>query len=168
MADYYSQLSSTINIPSKAARDYLEELIEGDSCMTCWQKYDISCDGDRRVDKRNLKSCKHHAFTRPDYSFSEEKSDGSYMFWFGSESCDLDGLITVFQKYLKKYNPKGYIAFSTAETCSKLRPDEIGGTALFITAKKVASMSTFLWVDQQIKRHNKRLRLCPIEQSSES
>ena len=81
-----------------------------------------------------------------EFEWSWEDGDGSLCV-FSSEGCDFDHVTDFFQAYLRKFHPDQHINITYAETCSKMRPDEFGGGALHITAKKVVGMSAHQWLD---------------------
>jgi len=62
------------------------------------------------------------------------------------EGFDNDALIALLQGFLKKFRPDGVIGFEIAYTCSKMRPDEFGGSAIVITADEVQSFGTAAWL----------------------
>jgi len=82
-----------------------------------------------------------------DTSFSE---DGEY---------DRDGedvtinCLTLLQEKLQQLDPDAYphISIQGAATCSKMRPDEFGGFAYFITGDAIRSMSTWQWLHEQLQ-----------------
>jgi hypothetical protein len=57
----------------------------------------------------------------------------------------------LLQAKLRQLDPAAYpnISIQGAATCSKMRPDEFGGFAIFITRDDVRSMSTWQWLEEQ-------------------
>jgi len=43
-----------------------------------------------------------------------------------------------------------------ADSCSKMRIDEFGGGAMFITAEKVEYFSTYDFIQQKLMQHNQK------------
>jgi hypothetical protein len=88
----------------------------------------------------------------------ERVGDNLYFF---AETCfyedgeDDDGFgvdcLALFQEKLLKLDAVAYpyIAIQGAATCSKMRPDEFGGFAYFITRDHVRSMATWAWLYDQ-------------------
>jgi len=56
-----------------------------------------------------------------------------------------------FQQKLRRLDPLEYphIVIHGAATCNKLRADEFGGLAFFITRETIKSISTWKWLDEQ-------------------
>lgn len=71
--------------------------------------------------------------------------------WIADEEggTNLDSLVDILQAYLKHSDPGGSIGFSWANTCSKLRVDEFGGGAVFITHDNQTWLSTDHWLSIQ-------------------
>jgi hypothetical protein len=58
--------------------------------------------------------------------------------WFYTESCgNIDNVLHLVQKFLKKFRPDQCWSLSYAATCSKPRVGEFGGGAVFVTAKTI-------------------------------
>lgn len=70
----------------------------------------------------------------------------------GTETeVDEDTLIGCLQGIVQRSNGKvPYIYQETAYTCSKMRPGEFGGAAMFITANDVRYCSTQQWLQEQV------------------
>ena len=86
--------------------------------------------------------------------------DGENLYFFAEECfCeqgeDADGFgidcLTFLQEKLRQLDPAIYphIAIHGAATCSKMRPDEFGGFAIFITRDEIRSISTWEWLEEQ-------------------
>jgi hypothetical protein len=94
---------------------------------------------------------------------SERNGDDLYFyaeecFWERNE--DEDGLVidclALLQEKLRQLDPATYpcITINGAATCSKMRPDEFGGFAYFITRDDLGSISTWQWLDEQMRSSN--------------
>jgi hypothetical protein len=90
---------------------------------------------------------------------SAEK-DGDCLYFFAEENfCDAgeddDGepvnCLTLMQEKLRQLDPAVYphISIQGAAVCSKMRPDEFGGFAFFITRDDIRSVSTWQWLFEQ-------------------
>jgi hypothetical protein len=81
--------------------------------------------------------------------------------YFFAETCfydqgeDDDGFgvdcLSLLQEKLLKLDRDAYphISIQGAATCSKMRPDEFGGFAYFITRDDIRSVSTWQWLHEQ-------------------
>lgn len=83
--------------------------------------------------------------------------DGNCVHIAEDEGADLQVLADVLQSYLQEWNPTGHIGFTWANHCSKLRPDEFGGGAVFITAKKQDWLHSSEWLHTMSKEYNESL-----------
>jgi hypothetical protein len=63
------------------------------------------------------------------------------------------GYPMIFQDVLRRSTTLRYITVHTAWTCSKMRPDGFGGSAMLITAKRIFYISTADFLTRMIKRH---------------
>jgi hypothetical protein len=79
----------------------------------------------------------------PDF---EWEIDQNSLILFSEECGNLDQVCSLLQAYLREFDPKGHIGVEWAVTCSKMRPGEFGGGAVFITAKKQEVMSSSHWL----------------------
>jgi len=77
--------------------------------------------------------------------------DGNCVHIAEGEGTDLEALANVLQSYLEEWNPTGHIGFTWANYCSKLRPDEFGGGAVFITAKRQDWLYSSEWLYEMIE-----------------
>jgi hypothetical protein len=77
---------------------------------------------------------------------------------------DIDHVVALLQAYLKKFDPKGSFGISWSGTCSKPRPGEFGGGAIFVTAKKVEWMTTWDWL-QKKKAKKKAVKPKPAKKA---
>lgn len=64
---------------------------------------------------------------------------------------DADAVAYFLQAYLKKHDPKKRIGFGFAMTSSKSRLNEFGGGACVVTAVCQTRLTTFEWLQAQLK-----------------
>ena len=128
MANNYTAFSFQVKCPSKGAANTLEDSLA--SAMDSYERERLG-DEDRCL---NLE----HA----------EAEDDTV--WIASEEgTDLEFLADVLQDYLRHNDHEGSIGFSWAETCSKLRVDEFGGGAVFITHDNQVWLNSYHWLHIQ-------------------
>jgi len=70
---------------------------------------------------------------------------------YGELSGNPDHVAAFVQMFLKKFRPEDAFAMSWSTTCSKMRIDEFGGGAIFVTADKVEWMNAWTWCDNKWK-----------------
>ena len=125
MANNYTSFSFEVKCPSEAAANTLEDSLA---------KAMESEDDDRWL---NL-----------DHAEAEDDT-----VWIASEEgTDLEFLADVLQDYLQHNDPHASIGFTWADTCSKLRVDEFGGGAVFITHDNQVWLNTHHWLHIQESR----------------
>ena len=96
------------------------------------------------------------------YGFSsEEVKEEDALYFFAEEYCSCpmgdsgeeyeeSDLIELFQRIIKRSKGKlPYIWLHGAGTCSKMRPDEFGGWAIFITESGYEAMNTWEWIREK-------------------
>jgi hypothetical protein len=77
------------------------------------------------------------------------EAEGDAVWIAEEEGTDLEFLADVLQDYLRHNDPEGSIGFTWAETCSKLRVDEFGGGAVFITHDNQVWLNSYHWLHIQ-------------------
>lgn len=90
-------------------------------------------------------------------SLDHAEAEGNTVWIASEEGTDLEFLADVLQDYLQNNDPEGSVGFTWAETCSKLRLDEFGGGAIFITAEDQVWLSTSHWLEIQEENRKKTL-----------
>ena len=87
------------------------------------------------------------------YLYSDEYSGNAWGFSETGEEVhhSEDDLVAMFQDLIKASEGRlKWISLESAHTCSKMRSDGFGGSAVLITANKVRYMGTTPWIEQQI------------------
>ena len=89
---------------------------------------------------------------------AEKDGDCLYFFaeeYFSEEGEDEDAegvnCLALMQEKLRQLDPTAYphISIQGAAFCNKMRPDEFGGFAYFITRDDIRSVSTWQWLFEQ-------------------
>ena len=130
MANNYTTFSFQVKCPSKEAANTLE-----DSLASAME----SADDDRWL------------------SLDHAEAEDDTVWIACEEGTDLEFLADVLQDYLQDNDPEGSIGFTWAETCSKLRVDEFGGGAVFITHDNQVWLNSYHWL--QIQESNRSIVL---------
>ena len=128
MANNYVSFSFQVKCPSEEAANTLEDSLA--KAMDSYERERLG-DEDRWL---NL----DHA-----------EAEGDKVWIAEMEGTDLEFLADVLQDYLRHNDPEGSIGFSWAETCSKLRVDEFGGGAVFITHDNQVWLNSYHWLHIQ-------------------
>lgn len=75
--------------------------------------------------------------------------EGGYICLYAYEHGDLERLAGCVQDFLAKFRPRDCFGLTFAFTCSKPRPDEFGGGAVFVTARGQKWLSARVWLGEQ-------------------
>lgn len=83
-------------------------------------------------------------------SYEFEQGEGFENLWiYAEEGFMVENLAGLLQAFLKEHRPNGYISFTWADTCSKMRLDEFSGGGVFITAKSQKWCVPYSFVDKE-------------------
>ena len=139
MADYFTNFSFMFTLPDAEAQAYALELAR---------------QGFRRNlgDELSQDFPKDLANITEDWCFEtdEDTNDGKPALWLHSSSGGIDAVCAFVQHLLKKFNLQERVTFEWSNDCSAPRLDAYGGGAAIITAKKIKTMSTWEWLQQNI------------------
>ena len=142
MADYFTNFSLLMALPSADAQQYADDLSQqafyihmGDEPMPD----DFPPPLKDVVDDWHFETVPNHP------------SDGPGL-WLHSTDGGVDAVCAFIQHLLERFDPAGSVSLEWSNDCSKPRTDAFGGGAALITAKKIKSISTGQWLDRQIVR----------------
>ena len=134
------------------------------------------CDGHLSLADRIFKSCDEHAMEMEehpmfqeleqlvaDYKLEEYDEHIGFdfeirhgeIFIFAEESGNPDNAALFVQKFLQKFDQKSGVGFSYCTSCDKMRPNEFGGGAFFVTADEIKHIDVFQWVDDRRFEHGR-------------
>jgi hypothetical protein len=138
MADYFTNFSVVLPLPSEAAQRYALDL-------------DANARGVVQGDEPPDNFPPSLAEVSEDWQFETdaESSEGKWGLWLHSEYGGIDAVCAFIQHLLQKFDPKGRVGLEWSSDCSKPLLDAYGGGAAFITAKKIKIMNTTEWLRQQ-------------------
>jgi len=72
------------------------------------------------------------------------------LYIFGEEYLDLEKVADLMEAFFKRSSTKDYFYMETASTCSKMRPGQFGGSAMFVAKDRIEFYTTAQWVENQI------------------
>lgn len=88
--------------------------------------------------KALLKRFSGESWEYVDFEFSVSKPSPAFphgeVTIYAEECGSPEQVAVVLEVYLKRFQPRGVLTFSWAYTCSKMRVDQFGGGAAFVTA----------------------------------
>jgi hypothetical protein len=84
----------------------------------------------------------------------ETESDHNNGIWLHSHHGGIDAVCSFIRHLLQKFDPDGCVVLEWSNDCSKPRLDAYGGGAAIITAKRIKSMNTCQWIQNQAARFN--------------
>lgn len=146
MADYFTNFSMILPLPSAEAQQYADDLAQ--------QALNIRRDDEAMPDDfpESLKE------VVDDWCFETEAnhpSNGPGL-WLHSSDGGIDAVCAFIQHLLQKFDPQGHVALEWSNDCSKPRVDAFGGGAALITARKIKSINTGQWLHRQTTRLQKQ------------
>ena len=135
MADYFTNFSLIVSLPSVEAQAYALQL--ADQARQIQQ-------GDEQPANfpEDLKRVVEDWCFEADADTHDDKPS----LWLHSSNGGIDAVCAFIQHLLQKFDPQGRVEFEWANDCSKPRTDAYGGGAVIITAKKIKTMSTCEWL----------------------
>jgi hypothetical protein len=74
-----------------------------------------------------------------------------------SGEANTEALLYLLQAYVRRWEPKGYVTFTVADTCSSPRYDQFGGGVCLITADEVEWESTQQRQKKMVARFEKKM-----------
>jgi hypothetical protein len=155
MANNYTTWSELVTFNSKEESDWLKSVLYLDS--KDYPEYHQDHLSESQIisnilaDKFGIRLWGDNTEYYPGFSV-EFADDSSEVVLYAEDWGNLDSATTIMQAFLNKFQPDGYFKIEWADTCSKARPGEFGGGAVFVTAKEIKWMSTNSWLaDQKIQ-----------------
>lgn len=138
MADYFTNFSFVLPLPSEFARGYAMELARQAEAM---------CQAEDKLDSFPASL----ADVIEDWCFDTEPEAAPHKcgLWLHSSNGGIDAVCAFIQHLLAKFEPEGCVGFEWSHDCTKPRTDAFGGGAAFITARKIKTMSTSQWLQRQ-------------------
>ena len=142
MADYFTNFSLLVPLPSKAAQEYALDLAA--KAGTAMMEDDPLLD-DFPEDLREVIE---------DWRFETEAETepNNWGLWLHSGDGGVDAVCAFIQHLLQKFDPRGHVAFEWSNDCSKPRVDAYGGGAALVTARKIKSVTTGAWLHREVAR----------------
>lgn len=143
MADNYRQFSTVVPLRNEAELSWAREII---ALLDRWENGGAPQEA---PDPDNL----IESLIDSDFlGFEIQVSDGDL--WIYADQCGTpENVVPIVQAYLRRFDPQGCYAFEWATTCSKMRPDEFSGGAVFITATTDEWMTASQWTADKIAAH---------------
>ena len=142
MADYFTNFSLIVTLPSEAAQTYAIDLAE--------QAFHIFLGDESMTDDfpASLKDVVE------DWQFDTDPTDSQngWGLWLHSSDGGIDAVCAFLQHLLQRFDPTGHVGLEWSNDCSKPRVDAYGGGAALITANKIKHLNTGQWLHRQIAR----------------
>jgi len=141
MANYFTNFSLIVPLPSEIAQNYAVALAEqarsineGDEAPADFPASLLDVVEDWQLE------------AQADYP-SE-----SWGLWLHSENGGIDAVCAFIQYLLQRFDPLGHVTLQWSNDCSKPRVDAYGGGAALVTARRIKSMNTANWLHRQVAR----------------
>jgi hypothetical protein len=146
MADYFTNFSLMLPLPSEAAQQYADHLAQ--------QAFYIH-QGDEPMPEDFPESLREVV---DDWQFETVPNHpaNGWGLWLHSNNGGIDAVCAFIQHLLQRFDPTGHVALEWSNDCSKPRIDAFDGGAALITARKIRTMNTGQWLHRQTTRLQKQ------------
>lgn len=145
MAQNYTQFSFTIPATKEQA-NWLEALVQ-----SCHDYVDGTAE-DSDFDPDVIQCLEGDL--QPDVQI---EWDDSSIWFHADESGDIEFTANVIHKMLQHFDLENRLGFTWSMSCSRMRPDEFGGGAVFITKDDISYMSAQSWLSDKINDEASKL-----------
>ncbi len=142
MANYFTNFSLIVPLPTEAAQQYADDLAQ--------QALYIRM-GDEAMPDDFPASLQEIVEDWCFETVANQPSDGPGL-WLHSSNGGIDAVCAFHQHLLQKFDPAGHVALEWSNDCSKPRIDAYGGGAALITARKIKTINTGEWLHRQVAR----------------
>jgi hypothetical protein len=141
MADYFTNFSVIVPLPTEAAERYALDV--ADQAARIHQGDEMP--EDFPISLRDVVE---------DWQFETHPSDPSngWGLWLHSDQGGIDAVCAFIQHLLERFDPEAHATLEWSNDCSKPRIDAFGGGAAFITAGTIKSINTSSWLHRQVAR----------------
>ena len=145
MADYFTNFSLIVSLPSEAAQKYAMDLAH--------QAF-LRCMGDEAPNDTPNEFPASLLDVVEDWHFDTDPTDSQngWGLWLHSGDGGIDAVCAFLQHLLQRFDPTGHVGLEWSNDCSKPRIDAYGGGAALITAKKIKHINTGQWLDRMTAR----------------
>ncbi len=145
MADYFTNFSLIVPLPSADAQQYALDLAHQAFHLFLGEEVPNDTTDDFPAALRDVVE---------DWQFDTDPSDPSSGpgLWLHSSDGGIDAVCAFLQHLLQKFDPTGHVALEWSNDCSKPRIDAFGGGAALITARKIKTINTGEWLHRQTTR----------------
>ena len=123
MADYYTNFSLILSLPTEAAQAYALELYH--QAEQGHQGDELAPDFPKELEE-----------SLEDWQFETEADDQEHGIWLHSMNGGMDAVCAFIQHLLQKFDSQDRVTFEWSHDCSKPRTDAYGGGAAIVTAKR--------------------------------
>ena len=146
MADYFTNFSLNVALPTEEAVDYALNLAEQARFI---HQGDEGMPDDFPASLRGVTE---------DWQFetvANDRSEGRGL-WLHSSNGGIDAVCAFIQHLLQRFAPGDHVTLEWSNDCSKPRVDAFGGGAAIITARKIKTINTGEWLYREVTRMSRR------------
>ena len=138
MADYFTNFSFTVELPTKEAATKAIELHHKIKA--------VQFDDTPLTEGAGIPKQLHEL--RDTWAFEVEIQKGRTL-WFNSTEGGIDAVCAFVQYLLGEFDPQGRVQFEWSSDCSQPRTNAYGGGAAIVTEREIKSLSTRNWLEHQ-------------------
>ena len=142
MADYFTNFSLIVPLPTEAAQQYALDLAHQAFLIHLGEE---GMPDDFPASLRDVVE---------DWQFDADPSSSSngWGLWLPSSDGGIDAVCAFIQHLLQRFDPTGHVGLEWSNDCSKPRVDAYGGGAALITARRIKHLNTGEWLHRQTAR----------------
>lgn len=150
MADNYQSFSQSFYIKGgKKAVDWIKEHLDQFDGEMYEEGHPMRRDQEALAELYDLEE--DYYYLGFEWDIDSQEGKRSVLCLYSMDYSNLDHAAHFMRLYLQKFDPKGCLTVTFANTCSKARPGEFGGGAAFVTADDIKWMHTDDWCANQRK-----------------
>jgi hypothetical protein len=152
MADYFTNFSMILPLPSETAQSYAADLAQ--------QAFYIHMGDEPMTD--DFPACLRDVVDDWQFETVANHPSEGWGLWLHSSCGGIDAVCAFIQHLLARFDPAGNVALEGSNDCSKPRVDAFGGGAALISARNVKTINTGAWLHRQVARLQTQTRRRPV------
>lgn len=145
MADYFTNFSLIVPLPTEEAVEYALNLAEQASDAYLGEEIPADFPASLKDVVEDWRFDTH----------SRDPSDGRGL-WLHSSNGGIDAVCAFIQHLLQRFARGSHVTLEWSNDCSKPRVDAFGGGAALVTARRIKTINTGEWLHREVTRMSRR------------
>lgn len=153
MANNYTQFSFAMTVKGLKAKAWIDQLVDK---LVKASNEEVETDPGEEI----LEVCPEwewylDAGFRTEMTPATGRKNQFELVIFSEESGNVEHAANFAQAILRRFDPKGVVGFQWADTSDRATPDSFGGGAAVVTATSTKFMSSYSWLERELKKLKK-------------